>query len=112
MTEIQEVLNNPPRVVCFVAGLQFTKAKEFLDNIKAQDAVTLTPEPENQYDPKAVRVDWDSRKLGYIPRTHNSAVFDTLVEGPNKLRAIVNKVDPAAKSHMSVELAIYECLKP
>lgn len=38
-------------------------------------------EPQNPYDPRAVRVDWRGHKLGYVPRIENTAVAQMLDRG-------------------------------
>lgn len=81
----------------YVAGLQFNPlAMMQISQMKAGDTVQLIPEPTNQYDPHALRVDFKKVKLGYVPRTLNQQVDPGL--------ATVIKVDPAAKSHMRVEI--------
>ena len=44
-------------------------------------ALNLVREPDNAYDPRAVRVDWQGQKLGYVPRTDNAAVSHLLDTG-------------------------------
>lgn len=54
-----------------VAGLQYHEAPALLHRLSPGQALTLTAEPDNPYDPFAVRIDYHDRKLGYTPRTDN-----------------------------------------
>jgi hypothetical protein len=51
-----------------VAGITFAmEDNPELKTSRPFGAVTLTPEPNNQFDDNAIRVDWNGIKLGYIP---------------------------------------------
>lgn len=41
----------------------------------------LVREPQNAFDARAVRVDWQGHKLGYMPRAENAAVSHLLDHG-------------------------------
>jgi hypothetical protein len=43
--------------------------------------LALAREPDNPYDANAVRVEWQGRKLGYVPRRENAAVARHLDRG-------------------------------
>jgi hypothetical protein len=43
--------------------------------------LALAREPDNPYDANAVRVEWQGRKLGYVPRRDNAAVARHLDRG-------------------------------
>jgi hypothetical protein len=45
-------------------------------------------EADNKYDDRAVRVEWQGRKLGYIPRLDNAAVSQLLDRGES-LEAVI-----------------------
>ena len=69
-----------------LAGFQFHEGKALWAQMKVGDALTLVREPDNAYDPRAVRVEWQGHKLGYVPRRENEAVARQLDRG-NKLEA-------------------------
>jgi hypothetical protein len=69
-----------------LAGFQFHEGKTLWAQMKVGDALTLVREPDNAYDPRAVRVEWQGHKLGYVPRRENEAVARQLDRG-NKLEA-------------------------
>jgi len=49
--------------------------------VRAGDRLELVREPDNPYDPNAVRIDWQGCKLGYLPRRDNAAVARQLDRG-------------------------------
>ena len=69
-----------------LAGFQFHEGKALWEQMKVGDALTLVREPDNVHDPRAVRVEWQGHKLGYVPRTENEAVARQLDRG-NPLEA-------------------------
>lgn len=54
-----------------LAGAQFHRLAEVWPELRAGDALTLEREPHNRHDPRAVRVLWRGRMLGYLPRAAN-----------------------------------------
>jgi hypothetical protein len=69
-----------------LAGFQYHEGKALWDRMKIGDALTLVREPDNAHDPRAVRVEWQGHKLGYVPRKENEAVARQLDRG-NRLEA-------------------------
>ena len=49
----------------------------------------LTREADNRFDDRAVRVEWQGHKLGYIPRLDNAAVSQLLDRGETLEATIV-----------------------
>jgi hypothetical protein len=45
------------------------------------DALTLVREPDNPHDARAVRVEWQGHKIGYVPRRENADVARLLDRG-------------------------------
>ena len=56
-----------------LAGAQFHRLAEVWPELRAGDALTLEREPHNRHDPRAVRVLWRGRMLGYLPRAAKSS---------------------------------------
>src|SRR5215470_12774234 len=73
------------------AGLAHHDAKAVWEQIKPGDALVLARESDNPHDPSAVRVEWNGRVLGYLPRTDNAAVARQLDRG-NRLQARVARL--------------------
>lgn len=64
---------------CNIAGL--THAKPDFTKLLDADRVALIPEPNNQYDSRAVRVEHASGKLGYIPAESTRVYHDAVRNG-------------------------------
>ena len=73
-----------------VAGFQYHRGESVWSNLRAGDGVTLVREPNNAFDPRAVRIDWHGNKLGYVPRTDNAAVSHLLDHGHGVSAEIVS----------------------
>jgi hypothetical protein len=70
------------------AGLAHHEAKAVWDQLRVGDPLALVREADNAHDPNAVRVEWNHRILGYIPRSENEAVARQLDRG-NRLEGRV-----------------------
>lgn len=64
-----------------LAGFQYHEGERLWPHLREGHPLTLTREPDNPRDPRAVRVDWQGRKLGYLPRVENTAVSQLLDRG-------------------------------
>jgi hypothetical protein len=61
------VVQNAP-----LAGFVYYDGKEVWERMKRGDALALVREPSNPHDPNAVRIEWQGRMLGYVPRKDNA----------------------------------------
>ena len=64
-----------------LAGFQFHSGETLWPKFATGQRLTLTREADNRFDGRAVRVDWQGHKLGYIPRLDNAAVSQLLDRG-------------------------------
>lgn len=55
---------------------------------------TLVPEPDNEYDPNAIRVDVNGTKIGYVPAYIASRIV-TYINQPTKVELTIN--DPTGR---------------
>lgn len=77
-----------------IAGFQYHQGERLWQHLRVGDKLTLVCEPENKYDPRAVRVDWRGHKLGYVPRLENTAVVQMLDRG-QQLQARIERLRDA-----------------
>jgi hypothetical protein len=54
-----------------LAGFQYHAGKALFPLMQVGDHLQLIREPDNAYDPKAVRVEWRGVMIGYAPRADN-----------------------------------------
>lgn len=115
----------------YVAGVQFRPRNEISQAVReiSQELevfkgvnLSLEPEPENKFDPNAVKILYNSEDvkdggsfvpifLGYIPKKYSSEVAGMLSIGA-PVECIVDVVDPAAKTYemfkVTVQLPVEE----
>ncbi|MGE5386374.1 MAG: HIRAN domain-containing protein [Betaproteobacteria bacterium] len=94
-----------------LAGSQYYAAGELWREMKVGDALTLTREPQNRHDAKAIRVEWRGHKLGYVPRAENRAVAAAMDAGERvsaRISRLTDDPDPWRRVEFEVFLALDE----
>ena len=89
-----------------LAGSQYYAVSKVWSDIRVGDRLTLIREPDNRHDRKAIRVEWKSHKLGYVPRAENRAAARALDAG-EKLEAHVIRMRDDPDPWRRVEFAVY-----
>ncbi len=89
-----------------LAGFQYHDAKAVMQDMRVGDLLTLVREPANPHDANAVRVDWNSHVLGYVPRRENAAVARQLDRG-NRLQARIVRLSKHRDPRRRVEFEIF-----
>lgn len=64
-----------------LAGFRHQEVAKVWPQLQVGDSLRLVREPDNPYDPNAVRVEWRGLKLGYVPRRENGALAWALDNG-------------------------------
>lgn len=64
-----------------VAGFQYHQGEAIWPLLMVGASLSLVREPDNAHDPRAIRVDWQGQKLGYVPRMDNAAASHLLDAG-------------------------------
>ena len=89
-----------------LAGFRYHQAAEVFRDMRAGDALALSREPDNPHDPKAIRVDWQGVKLGYVPRAQNAAVAWAMDRG-ERLSARVSRLQTHRNPRKRIEFEVY-----
>lgn len=89
-----------------VAGFQYHQGETVWPMLAVGAALDLVREPENAHDARAVRIDWQGRKLGYMPRIDNAAVSQLLDRG-ERLQAEIASLHTSNNPWDRVELVVY-----
>ncbi len=89
-----------------LAGFRHYEAPNLWQDIRPGDPLTLVREPDNPHDRNAVRVEWRTFKLGYVPRAENEAVARQLDRG-TPLAARVSRVQHARAPNKRIEFEVY-----
>ena len=94
----------------FIAGAQYHNMYDVLDKLEEGLELILTPEPNNQYDSNAVKIEYvDSDNihtmLGYVPRKFSSEVCAKFEAG-RELSCIITELNAEAKPWNRCEVEI------
>ena len=89
-----------------VAGFQYHQGEAIWPLLMVGASLSLVREPGNAYDPRAVRVDWQGQKLGYVPRIDNAAASHLLDAG-HVLHAEIVTLRDSDNPWDRVEFAIF-----
>ena len=89
-----------------LAGSQYYAVSTVWSEIRPGDRLTLTREPDNRHDRNAVRVEWQGRQLGYVPRAENRAVARAMDSG-EKLEGRVSRLREDPDPWRRVEFEVY-----
>lgn len=94
-----------------LAGFQYHAGKAVWPQLRVGDTLALVREPDNPYDAKAVRVEWQGRKLGYVPRRENADVARLMDRG-QRLAARITRLAEARDPWSRVRFEIVMPLTP
>ena len=92
-----------------LAGFQYHAGKTLWPQMREGDMLTLIREPDNVHDAKAVRVEWQGHKIGYVPRRENADVA-RFMDGGQTLVARINRLaevrDPWSRVRFDILLPV------
>ena len=89
-----------------LAGFRHHEAAGVWHLLRVGDNLELVREPENPHDTRAIRVDWQGRKLGYVPRRENDAIAWGIDRG-DVLRARISRLDERRPVSRRLEFEVY-----
>ena len=89
-----------------VAGFQFHEGERLWERLAVGDALALVREAANRYDARAVRLDWQGQKIGYIPAVDNAAVSQLLDRG-RRLSAYITQLRMSGNPWRRVEVQVF-----
>ncbi len=89
-----------------VAGFQYHDGDTLWALLRNGQALTMVREPGNRFDERAVRLDWEGRKIGYVPARDNAAVSQLLDRG-ERLNAVITQLREAHNPWDRIEFAVY-----
>lgn len=88
-----------------IAGFQYHQGEAIWAQLSQGASLQLVREPENKYDARAVRIDFNGQKLGYIPRLDNAAVSQLLDRG-EALQARITHLQVSDNPWERIELQV------
>lgn len=94
---------------CPLAGFQYHEGEALWEQLGVGNRLAMVREPANPFDANAIRIDWNGRKLGYIPRIQNQATARLLDDG-TRLEARISGLEkhnnPWARMEVEVWLVV------
>jgi len=83
----------------YVAGVQHHQLSSVIEMIAEGDDLTLQPEPENKYDPNAMKVLYNPGEvmLGYVPKRVSAEVTYAYRANNNELGCVAIRVSPESQ---------------
>ncbi len=89
-----------------LAGSQYYALSSVWGEIRAGDKLLLTREPDNRHDAYAIRVEWNGRQIGYVPRAENRALAAAMDRG-EQVEARVARLRKHRNPWQRVEFEVY-----
>lgn len=99
--KVRMLVQNSP-----LAGFQYYHGRGLWDEMKTGDALTLVREAGNPHDANAVRVEWRSQPLGYVPRRENRTVAQHIDRGGN-VEARISRLQKHPNAWQRVEFEVF-----
>jgi hypothetical protein len=89
-----------------LAGFNYHQAPAVWRAMRVGDALTLEREPDNVHDARAISVQWQGHRLGYVPRAQNAALAWAMDRGES-LDARVSRLQPHRNPRKRIEFEVY-----
>ena len=93
-----------------LAGFVYYDGDAVWNHIKTGDRLSLAREPANVHDANAVRIEWQGRMLGYVPRKDNADLARQMDHGAN-VEARVTALEKFGNGRRRISYLIYVPLK-
>lgn len=89
-----------------LAGSQYYALSSAWPDIREGDPLTLVREPGNRHDRNAIRIEWNGRQLGYVPRSENRVLAAAMDRG-QRFAARVSRLRQHRNPWQRVEFEVY-----
>ena len=89
-----------------LAGFNYHQAPGVWQAMRVGDALALEREPDNAHDARAISVQWQGHKLGYVPRAQNAALAWAMDRG-DSLEARVSRLQPHRNPRKRIEFEVF-----
>jgi hypothetical protein len=93
-----------------IAGFVYYDGQTVWERMKAGDRLTLVREPGNSHDANAIRLEWQGRMLGYVPRKDNTDLARQMDYGA-RVEARITNLTRAANGRYRMSYEIYVPLR-
>lgn len=91
---------------CHLAGYQHHHGEDLWSYLTVGDRLDLRREPDNQQDNNAIRIDWNGRQIGYLPRNQNQTTA-LMLDNRVHLEARIGGLERHANPWRRVEVEVW-----
>ena len=91
---------------CPLAGFQHHDGAALWPYLTVGDSLQLSREPGNPSDANAIRIDWNGRELGYIPRAQNQTTARLMDQG-KRLEARIGGLEKHGNPWRRVSIEVW-----
>ena len=99
----------------FVAGVKFHESHLVMDELEVGTEFDMVAEPDNKYDPNAVRLEFDyvkvneiiSTMIGYVPAKFSAEIAAFLEIGEDPI-CLITELNPQSKPWERIKVVIKE----
>lgn len=93
----------------FIAGVKFHEMPTVIRELEEGMELDLCHEPENPYDPNAVRIVYPAKRtmLGYVPKKFSSEISASLEIGV-PIKCVIVNLNPSAKPWEQCKVELVE----
>ncbi len=91
-----------------LAGFRYNDGRLVWNDLRTGDVLILVREHDNPFDADAIRLEWNGRKIGYVPRQENGALARELDAG----KTIEARIVELSKRRNGRHLISYDILVP
>lgn len=88
------------------AGFEYHDGAALWPQLRCGQALRMVREPGNRFDSRAVRLDWQGHKVGYVPARDNAAVSQLLDRGEH-VAAVITQLRESNDPWERIEFAVY-----
>jgi hypothetical protein len=94
-----------------LAGFRYNDGRLVWNDMREGDALGMVREYDNPFDGSAIRLEWNGRKIGYVPREENSALAREIDAG-KVIEARIIKLTRRRNGRYLISYDILVPLKP
>jgi hypothetical protein len=89
-----------------LAGFQYHAGVEVWDQLRVGDRLALIHEPANRHDRNAIRIEWQGRQIGYLPRAENQLIALELARG-SRVEARIARLQETQNPWQRILIDVY-----
>lgn len=92
---------------CFLRGFQYYNGPKIINKINQSGLTELVREPDNQYDKHAIAVNFEGKKIGYLPKESNKTISILMDTELLEFHAEISRIEPSASDWEKIFVVVY-----